>query len=175
VNVKAIARGVLRYAALGVIIALLALAILNGGSGLPKGTRAPPIVGQRLDGAAISSTGFDGKPAVINFWATWCPPCLGELPEFERAYKAFGDRVAFIGLAVESGSRADVADVVQRFGLSYPIALPHPEVQHAYRVTSYPTTIIIAPDGTVVHSHAGAIDFELLARELAPWLGPGQS
>jgi len=175
VEIKEIVRQGVRYAALAGIIALLVLAVLNSGSGLPEGTPAPAIVGERLDGVAISSTGFGGQPAVINFWATWCPPCLAELPEIERAYQAYGDRVAFVGLAVESGSSHDVADVVQRFGLSYPIVLPHPEVQRAFRVTSFPTTIFIAPDGRVAHSHTGAIDYGLLTRELAALLAPSQS
>ncbi|MBN2359881.1 MAG: TlpA family protein disulfide reductase [Deltaproteobacteria bacterium] len=172
---KAVWRRGLRWSALAAIVALLVVTIVNSRGGLPPGTAVPAIVGELLDGTAFSSAGFGGRPAVINFWATWCPPCLAELPEFERAHRTYGDRVAFVGLALESGSRREVAEVVQRFGLSYPIVLPRPEVQGAFRITSFPTTIVVAPDGRVAHCHAGTVDFELLTRELAPLLDPGQS
>jgi thiol-disulfide isomerase/thioredoxin len=163
-------RAALRGLGLAGIIALFVLAILNSGSGLSRGEQAPPLLGQRLDGQRVAVQGFAGKPAVINFWATWCPPCLAELPELEKAYRRFGDRVDFYGLAVESGTPAQVAEMVQRFGITYPVLLPHHEVQQAYRVSSFPTTFIIAPGGTIARTHSSTVDLELLERDLAPWL-----
>ncbi|MFH1808880.1 MAG: TlpA disulfide reductase family protein [Pseudomonadota bacterium] len=167
-------RAVLRGVGLAGIIALFVLAILNSGSGLTKGTPAPPVVGQGLDGQRVALSGFKGRPAVVNFWATWCPPCLAELPELEKAHRLLGDRVDFYGLAVESGTPAQVSDMVKRFGLTYAVVLPFHEVQQAYRVNSFPTTFIVAPDGTIARTYSSTVDLELLQRDLQPWLGtPG--
>jgi len=165
----------LRWLGFAAVAAILILAIVNSGSGLPEGVKAPAIVGTTIDGESFSTIEFAGRPVVLNFWATWCPPCLAELPDLERAYRSYGDRVAFVGLALESGTPTQVAEVARRFGLSYPVVLPHPQVQKAFRVSSFPTTVIIGPDGNVAHSHAGSVDFEILTRELQPYLGAGNS
>ena len=167
---KRVFRQVVRWLGFAVVAAVLILAIVNSGSGLPEGSAAPAIVGTTISGERFSTIDIAGRPVVLNFRATWCPPCLAELPDIERAYKTFGDRVAFVGLTLESGPAAQVSEVVQRFKLTYPIVLPHPQVQHAYKVTSFPTTVILGPDGNVVHSHAGSVDFDILTRELQPFL-----
>jgi thiol-disulfide isomerase/thioredoxin len=167
-------RQAVRWLGFAAVAAVLILAILNSGSGLPEGSAAPSIVGSTIDGERFSTIDFAGRPVVLNFWATWCPPCLAELPDLERAFQSYGDRVAFVGLTLESGSPQEVAEVVRRYKLTYPIVLPHPRVQQAYKVTSFPTTVILGPDGKVVHSHAGSVDFDILTRELRPYLA-GQS
>jgi thiol-disulfide isomerase/thioredoxin len=170
---KAVLRAALRAVGLAGIIALFALAILNSGSGLSRGAAAPPVVGLRLDGQRVAMAGFGGRPAVVNFWATWCPPCLAELPELQKAHLLLGKRVDFYGLAVESGSPAEVAEMVRRFGLTYAVVLPYPEVQQAYRVSSFPTTFIVGPDGIIARSYSTTVDLEMLQRDLAPWLQAG--
>ena len=163
-------RTALRWIGLAAIIGLFVLAILNGGSGLKKGSKAPPVVGIKLDGERVVLSTFAGKPTVINFWATWCPPCLAELPEFEHAYQKYKGRVEFIGVAMESGQPAQVADMAKRFRLSYPIVLGVPEVSQAYKVSSFPTTFILDAQGTIVRTHANAIDLKILERDLDPLL-----
>lgn len=163
-------RPALRFIGTAAIIGIVTVAILNQRSGLPEGTQAPAIAGHTLDGQPYLEQHLGKKPIVVNFWATWCNPCIGELPDLEKAYQKFGDRVAFVGLVVESGDRHQVAAAVKRYNITYPVVLPHKQVQSAYQVTTYPTTIIVHPNGMVAHSHTGPIDFDLLQDDLAEFL-----
>lgn len=167
---KGLLRAVLRWLALGAIVVLFVMAIFNSRSGIGSGVKVPPILGVNLHGERVALHDFKGRPAVINFWGTWCPPCRAELPEFERAYQQFGDKVDFYGIASESGGPKEVAEAVRRFGLTYPNIVPYPEVLQAFKVQSFPTTFIVGPDGRIAHTYSSSIDFDILQRDLKPYL-----
>jgi cytochrome c biogenesis protein CcmG, thiol:disulfide interchange protein DsbE len=134
------------------------------GQGQLAGQPAPPIQGQLFDGTPARLADYAGKPVMVNFWATWCPPCRLEMPWLEAAYgqhKADG----LVVLAVNAGERlnADLThQTIQRFvsdkALTLPILLPgNPDqAQAAYGVTALPSTFMVDRSGAVVDVMTGA-------------------
>ena len=85
---------------------------------------------------------------VLNFWASWCPPCRIEMPDFEEMWQAMGDRgVVFLGISVSDTER-DTRDFAETIGVTYPLGLDLTgQIPRAYRVTSLPTTFVIDREG----------------------------
>ncbi|MCL2060437.1 MAG: TlpA family protein disulfide reductase [Oscillospiraceae bacterium] len=110
----------------------------------------------------------NGKPIVLNFWASWCPPCKGEMPEFELAYQELGDSVQFIMLDITDGQR-ETRDIGAKFindeGYTFPVFFDEgQEGAYTYGIRYIPTTIFIDRDGYIVAGSQSAIDGNLLRR-----------
>lgn len=139
---------------------------------VPAGGGKPPAwTMPDLEGRPVADTNFFGQVVVLNFWATWCPPCLRELPElkaFHQAHAAEG--VVVIGAATDEGGAAKLKPFVERNGLNYPVLLADPEVQQAFGVTSLPSTWIVGRDRRVAARYLGALTREELERAVKPLL-----
>lgn len=110
--------------------------------------------------------GFLGRPLVINFFASWCAPCLNELPRFEATYRRYRDQVEFLGLNLQDPP-GDAAEVVQWAGLSYPIGVdPDGRLFQALGGFGMPTTLFVAPDGTLLERFTGELSAEQLLERL---------
>jgi thiol-disulfide isomerase/thioredoxin len=157
---------------IGFAAALLLVAVLVGGEAHPleAGSAAPPIVGTTLDGATVKARATGPRPFVVNVWATWCPPCLAELPAFAAAARTYEGKVDFVGLAAESKA-ADVVALRDRFGVGYPLFLIDAVTQRMWNATALPSTYIVAADGRVLWSIRGAIDAHLLDDKIHDLLG----
>ena len=112
--------------------------------------------------AEVRMQAFQGKPLLLNFWATWCGPCKSELPAFDKAYKEYGEEIAFLMVNLTDGSR-DTVDSVKAFvnenEYSFPVYFDTEyEGSNAYKVTSIPLTILIDKNGNVYQSHVGAMN-----------------
>jgi len=123
---------------------------------------APDFQLKTLDGTSQVLSDFLGKTVMINFWATWCPPCRAELPLFER----FADRYSedFVILAINSGE--ELSDV-QAFVDMYPYDLiflldPSNSAGTSYQVRGLPTSVFIDPEGFIQYIHIGQLDEQLL-------------
>jgi thiol-disulfide isomerase/thioredoxin len=139
-------------------------------SGSSAVTRGP---GQytTLDGTTASLAALEGKPVVVNFFASWCTPCRLEMPDFERVHATLGDRVHFVGLNLqEDANRAKgvVADtkVTYRIGLDRDGA-----IYRGYGAFTMPTTVLLDARGTVVNVHAGSLDTAGLTNLITDKLG----
>lgn len=114
------------------------------------------------DGSQTSLADFGGTPVVVNLWATWCAPCLAEMPVFDAAADALAGRVAVIGVNV-GDDRAEVDAFADGLGVGYPMFTdPDGLLSAALGVTQLPTTAFVAADGTLLEVHRGAY----AAREL---------
>ena len=113
---------------------------------------------------------FVGKPIILNFWASWCPPCKAELPDFQDAYEKYGTQVEFVMVNLTDGVREteDVAkDYMNTNGYTLPVYFDiNQDAANAYSIYSIPTTYFINKDGEMVTSVKGMIDSETLEEEI---------
>ncbi len=135
------------------------------------GSPAPDFTLQTLDGETITLSDLRGQPVVINFWATWCPPCRAEIPALDAVYRAQGGDVVILGVDVQE-SPATVAAFAAEYDMSYPVPLdPDAEVARLYRVRAFPTTVFVDADGVVRHVVTGALNEALLYTRLTEIAG----
>ena len=154
-------------AAAGVLVLLAAKGALESAPrGPAAGTPAPDFALPLLGGApeaTVSSRDLAGRAAVLNVWASWCPPCREEAPALRRAHeRADPELVAFLGIVqrdVESAAR----DFIERFDLRYPHALDDGSFDRAYGVRGLPMTFVVDPAGRLVATHFGPISESRLA------------
>ena len=149
----------------GILVVILFFTVssplLNEGE---QGPLSKTIV-HSYDGKAWSLGQFKGKPLVLNFWASWCPACIDEMPSLSALSQKYADTAYFIGLTVES-SAVEVAEVVKKFNIKYPIAIAENSVLEIWKAYSLPTTYVINPKGEIVDSQLGSINVVDLEKAL---------
>ena len=135
----------------------------------------PDIPLTRLDG---TTTSFDavreGKPAIINYFASWCPPCKQELPHFQQAYDQWGDQISFIFLDSLDGQRETLETVkafVRDFPFTGPVYYDDGTFAYMFQTNSLPTTVFFNADGTVLKGYLGFVSEEVLQKDIAELLG----
>lgn len=126
------------------------------------GLAAPDFTATLVDGSSFTLSEQQGKVVLLNFWATWCGPCVREMPAFTRLVDTYGDQLAL--LAVNSGeSEQTVQDFLDEKGYAFPVAAdPDWAVGELYPTDSIPYTVIIAPDGTIAGIQLGAADADAM-------------
>ena len=121
---------------------------------------------QDIDGNDVKLSEQFGKPLVVNFWASWCPPCKEEMPDFESVYQEMGEQVTFMMVNLVDGSRETLetaTDYITANGYTFPIYFDvNQDAAYTYTITSIPTTLFINAKGEIVASAVGAIDAEAL-------------
>ncbi len=112
---------------------------------------APDFTLKGLDGIKKSLIDFRGKVILLNFWATWCPPCRQEMPDMEKLYRNFKDRgFVIIAVAANALSAKRVKSFVKKLGLTFPVFLdPDGHVRNNYEVMAMPMSYIIGKDGKI--------------------------
>ena len=129
---------------------------------------APGIVIHELSGKITTMDDLKGKVVLVNFWATWCPPCRVEIPEFIKLQEQHRDRLQIIGIS-EDDDPEHVREFVKEAGINYPVVMATPELIAAYGgVPALPTTFVVDTEGRVVQRHLGlwsseAYDLEIRA------------
>lgn len=132
---------------------------------------APDITFTYFDGSEGSLDDFAGRPLVVNFFASWCAPCVAEMPEFQEVFTELDGQVAFLGFNVQDDP-ADADALVERTGVTYELARDDDaSVHQSFSGFVMPTTVFIAPDGTIAHSWAGALTGDQLRDIIAEELG----
>lgn len=152
--------------ALAVIVALLVAVLATRDSSIERQTQspllgkvAPPVAGQTIDGRSFDSADHRGRWVVLNFFGSWCVPCLEEHPElleFDAAHRAEGDAV--LVSTTFDDTAEDARDFFEEHGGSWPVVDdPENSIGVAYGVAQVPETFVIAPNGVVVQRFAGKV------------------
>ena len=175
-SVSSATRRVIVGGSLAALIAAVALiaAFGAGGSGDELGAGAPATGESDLpaqtfelfDGTEATFADFAGEPLVINFWASWCPSCVAELPEFQAVHEALGDDVQFLGIA-NADDRARGLDLIEETGVTYQLADdPKGDLFREFGNIAMPTTIFVSADGRIVDSFAGQLNESALVERV---------
>ncbi len=162
-----------------ILVALLALA---GGVFMQRGLSTPPVVASELDsvfpdleGKPHSLAEWKGKVVILNFWATWCSPCLEEIPEFIKLQNELGSKgLQFIGILTD-----DEADEAKDFIKAKPINYPVLDGTIGGRQLTQklgdsagvlPISAVFDPDGKLVHVEIGIFTREEVLEKIKPWI-----
>jgi thiol-disulfide isomerase/thioredoxin len=117
---------------------------------------AAPFQLTDIAGKPLSLAALKGKVVIIDFWATWCPPCRAEIPHFKELYAQYKDRgLEIVGLSVDNGS-AEVVSFVKENKIEYPVAMADGALQKAYGgIRGIPTTFIVDKRGGIAKKYVG--------------------
>ncbi|MDY0290770.1 MAG: TlpA disulfide reductase family protein [Desulfuromonadaceae bacterium] len=145
----------------------LMLACDKGGSAdgsagrVNMGTVAPNFTLENMQGEEVTLSDLQGKVVLVNFWATWCPPCRQEMPSMESLYRHLKDQgFEMLAINVEKNGPEAVSSFLSDKSHSFPILFdPQAQVQRLYNVSKYPETFVVDRNGIVVEHVVGAIDW----------------
>ena len=156
--VRPVWQRVLRYLgdwALALGLTLLGFWLLSSWRSPDLPEHAPGWELTDIEGKSHRLSDYKGRTVVLNFWATWCRPCLMEIPSFSE-FAAENPDVAVLGIALD-GDATSLRDFAQKIEMTYPVLLGTDEIQSTYGVDSLPTTVTVAPDGKVADIHVGVM------------------
>ena len=116
----------------------------------------PPFLVNDLDGNVVSTAALHGKVVLLNFWATWCPPCREEIPELIDLADRYKDTLQVVGISMDDADPPQVKQFATRIGINYPVIMGGREIITPYGgVPALPTTYIVNRDGRIVQKHVG--------------------
>ena len=126
----------------------------------PSGKSAPSFTLRDLNGNQVSLSDFKGKVVILDFWATWCPPCVQEIPHFIELYEKYKEQgFAMVGISLDHGGVSVVKSFVKKYQVNYPILMTDGQVDKAYgNITSIPTTFVIDRQGNIRRQYIGYQD-----------------
>ncbi len=150
---------------------IMALVLLSNPIAAGQGEQAPDFSLKDLEGNNVTLADYKGKVVFLNFWATWCPPCRQEIPDFIKAYEKHKDNgLVILGVAV-SDKENSVRSFVEKNKISYPVAMGDVKIVQDYEPGQYiPATIVIDRNGKIHDKHVGVMDMsqvEKIFKELS--------
>ncbi|WBX80412.1 TlpA disulfide reductase family protein [Virgibacillus salarius] len=134
--------------------------------GLQVGKLAPDFTLKGLDGKKYRLSDFRGKKVMLNFWASWCPPCRDEMPAMQRFYQDKDVVLLAVNLTSTERKKSDVTNFIKQYKLTFPILLDEAaEVSDRYQIKPIPTTYLIDSKGHIQYKAFGAMSYELMIQE----------
>ena len=129
-----------------------------------------------LDGRSISSADLRGKVVLVNFWATWCPPCRAEIPDLIKLQDKYRDKLVVLGISEDEIPADEVKAFVVAQKMNYPVVMTRPELAKIFRgVSALPTTFVISREGKIEQRHVGMLNAEQAELEAQVLLGLNQN
>jgi len=156
-------------------LATLSLSTAARAAAVDVGSPAPSWKLTDMSGKTISSDDFKGKVVVIDFWATWCPPCIGEIPGYIELQKKYADEgLVFIGLSVDQAGPEVVNKFIADHHVNYDVALADEKTQAAFGgFDAIPTTFVIDRTGHIANMKTGSMREAAFEALLEPLLKKG--
>jgi thiol-disulfide isomerase/thioredoxin len=159
------------------ILAGLALAWMLG-CGAPEGDSpadagrgpAPDFALPNLAGGELSLADLAGRPVVLDFWATWCAPCIRQVPVLNAIHERYGDQVSVVGVSVDVDAEEVVPPFVEEHEIQYRVLLGDEGLAQRYGALGFPTLFVLGPEGTILAVHSGVITEQALEEALAAWI-----
>jgi peroxiredoxin len=138
------------------------------GQQAPKiGSTAPDFKLADIAGKEFRSSQLKGSIVVLDVWATWCEPCIADIPMFNRLYEKYsGSRVKVVGIAVQSGSALDIKSHVVKHAIRYPVLVGDEKVTQQYVDVGFPLTYLIGPDGKILKKYIGTLPDKEIQKEM---------
>lgn len=134
----------------------------------PEVMKAPDFAVTDREGNTVRFSDLTGKPMVINFWASWCPPCKSEMPEFDKVYRELGEDVTFLMINATDGNREtteSASNYIDGQDYAFPVYFDtSQEASYVYGISSLPTTVFIDGEGNLITGAIGMIDEATLRR-----------
>lgn len=134
--------------------------------GLSKGQIAPDFELKTMEGETVHLSDYRGKRVIVNFWATWCPPCRAEIPDLQKLYDKKDIVILAINLTSTEKSVEKVAKFVKEFEMTFPVLKDvNSEVSTTYQVQAYPTSYMIDSNGRIQFMALGAMNYDIMLQE----------
>ncbi len=152
----------LLFTPIGFKMKVMASRLLSSSAAMLKAEMQVPLDSYRWELKDANMQSFDmetqkGKVILVNFWATWCPPCIAEMPSMQKLYNDYGDKVTFMFVTNEEEQK--VLDFVKRKGYDLPVYFPQTKEPKVLSSKVLPTTYIINKEGKIMVAETGAADW----------------
>ena len=123
---------------------------------------APEFQLPGLTGGELTLEDYKGKYVLLNFWATWCPPCLEEMPSMETIHQEYKDKnFTVVAISSDEGGKADIDPFIDKLGVTFPILMDSDKaVSSVYGAVNLPLSFVLNPEGMVIAGSEGARDWE---------------
>lgn len=153
------------------LVVAFVMVLCVSGFALAQQSKAPNFKATASDGSTVELQKLKGKVVVVNYWATWCPPCRQEIPGFIDVYKKYkGKGLEIVGVSLDQNGWEVVKPYMAKTKINYPIVLPDDVLSSAYgKIDAIPTTFFVDKNGNIVDTHVGYMDkaaFEKKIKEL---------
>jgi thiol-disulfide isomerase/thioredoxin len=136
------------------LVALSALALAQNGEEMKA---MPKVNLADFDGKAVASDSFKGSIVVVDFWATWCGPCIVEIPEYNRLQAKYADKgVKFLGVTMASGAAKEVKPFIEKFQMKYTVLMGNDDQGYEFNIIGFPTTYLVTRDWKILRKYVGA-------------------
>jgi peroxiredoxin len=134
--------------------------------------QAPDFSLPDLNGGTVALSDYRGQVVIVDFWATWCPPCYFQVPELNKLQHAHSERgdVVIIGVSVDVEGAAVVKPWIEEQGVDYTVVLGDEQLAHEFGAVGFPTMAIVGPDGRIEALHVGLVEYQELEEAVAPLL-----
>ncbi|HLS59576.1 MAG TPA: redoxin domain-containing protein [Virgibacillus sp.] len=135
-------------------------------TGLEAGDVAPDFELETLEGETVKLSDYRGERVMLNFWATWCPPCRAEMPDMQKFHEDTDVVILAVDLADTESNEKNVPEFVDEFGLTFEVLLDKDSgVANQYQIKPIPTSFLIDSEGVIHNKALGALNYELMIQE----------